>query len=164
MTTIILATTDIGSVIVAICIIFLIGVLTFGAMWKHDIDGALKIWAALGTLIGMVVGTMSTYFFTTGQVQAKDQQIKANESVIASTERALNASEREKVQAGKQITGLAESLSTAAPQEKAQAVKKLEDVGKALKDTSKIVPDPISTPPAEISQPGTNQPKASPSP
>jgi hypothetical protein len=166
MNTLLLATTDSGSVIVAICIILLIGALTFGAMWKHDIDGALKIWAALGTLVGMVVGTMSTYFFTTGQVHAKDEQIKANQSVIVSTEKALNASEREKVQAGKEITNLAESLSTAAPQEKQQAVKKLEDVGKSLKDTSTIVPEstPAPTPPPATPQPGTNQPTAAPSP
>jgi len=60
----ILAATDAGSVVVAVAIIVLIGAITLVAMLKYDIDAALKVWAALGTVTGLVVGSMGTYFFT----------------------------------------------------------------------------------------------------
>jgi peptidoglycan hydrolase CwlO-like protein len=172
---IILATTDPGSVIVAIGVIVLIGSIIIITLLKHDIDGALKMWAALGTLVGMVVGTMSTYFFATGQVTAKDSEIHAKDFQIVAAQKALSASEREKVQAGNKIESLVEDLNatTAQPETKKATVKKLEDVSRTLKDTStnvqKISPEssPFAQPTAteqKTAQPVPAQPTVTPSP
>src|SRR6266404_1851304 len=99
----ILATTDTGSVVVAVAIIIFIGAITLVAMLKHGIDAALKMWAALGTVTGLVVGSIGTYFFT------KDQLSTTN-SALAATRSALTTSESQKAQAGDQIQTLAESL------------------------------------------------------
>ena len=125
----ILAATDAGSVVVAVAIIVLIGAITLVAMVKYDIDAALKMWAALGTVTGLVVGGMGTYFFT------KDQ-LSTTSSALAATRSALRTSESQKAQAADQIQGLAESIKPfAASEQGAEKVSKLEDVGRKLKYT-----------------------------
>lgn len=62
------------SAVVASVILILIGAITVTAIREYDtVEDALKIWAALSALIGVVTGAFVAYFFT------KDQVIQANE-------------------------------------------------------------------------------------
>jgi hypothetical protein len=72
----ILAEVATGSVIIGISLIVLIGAIMIAAVIRFDVDAVLKIWGALGTLLGLVVGTMGTYFFTKDQIQQKDLEIR----------------------------------------------------------------------------------------
>src|SRR5262245_45383133 len=65
----ILAEIATGSVIIGVALIGLIGALMMTTVLRFDIDAALKMWGALGTLLGLVVGTMGTYFFSKDQIQ-----------------------------------------------------------------------------------------------
>lgn len=127
MILVILAATDTGSVVVAVAIVISIGTITIVAMLKYDIDAALKMWAALGTVTGLVVGSMGTYFFT------KDQ-LSTTSNALAATRTALTASEKQKAQAADQIQWAVKSLKPyTASQEGADQISKLEDVSKHLK-------------------------------
>lgn len=52
------------SAVVAVALIALIGAVMVVAIWRYPLAEALKVWGALGTILGVVVGVMTTYFFT----------------------------------------------------------------------------------------------------
>jgi hypothetical protein len=52
-------------------IVIFIGAATTAAIVRYDVDGALKIWAALGSVVGLLTGAFVTYFFTRGAVDAE---------------------------------------------------------------------------------------------
>lgn len=129
-----LAAIEWGSVIVAVVILALIGAIMIVTVVRDNPggDAGIKMWGALGTLSGFVIGTMGTYFFTQGQVETKNAQIQTVETQLA-------ASERDKVEAGRQIETLVENIRPAAvSQGHADVIGKLEYVGKSLKDTSSL--------------------------
>jgi hypothetical protein len=103
-----------GSVIIGIALITLIGAIMIAAVIRFDIDAVLKMWGALGTLLGLVVGTMGTYFFTKDQIQQKD-------ALISSTQSALHASEVEKANLGSENERLAQEIKTAKDEQLAEA-------------------------------------------
>jgi hypothetical protein len=76
------ADSDANSLIIAITIIAAICVIMLTAMIKYDADGALKIWAALGTLTGLVTGSMAAYFFTEKANQAEKAAGTAREQTL----------------------------------------------------------------------------------
>lgn len=78
-----LANIETGSVIVALAIIALVGILMALAIVRETVDGALKLWGGLGTLIGLVVGTMGTYFFTKDATQDKIASANAQKEAVA---------------------------------------------------------------------------------
>jgi hypothetical protein len=63
------------SVVVAIALLGLIGVITVSAIRKyHTVDEALKVVAALSGLLGVVTGASATYFFTRQPlIEAREQ-------------------------------------------------------------------------------------------
>lgn len=105
------AAIETGSVIVALAIIALVGILMSLAIIREKVDGALKLWGGLGTLIGLVVGTMGTYFFT--KDAAQDKIAGANAQKEAVVERAKDL----------------ETALAAAEESKAELVNKLEARG-----------------------------------
>jgi hypothetical protein len=94
-----------GSVIIGIALIALVAAVTIVAIIRYDVDAVLKIWGALGTLLGLVVGTMGTYFFTKDQVEQKDSQIRV-------TQAALQATQREKDDLGGKLQGLSQQIAS----------------------------------------------------
>ena len=72
------------STAVALGMLAIIGVAGVSAIWRYDtIDDALKIWAVLGTLIGVVSGAFVAYFFTKDQVgEAQGRADKASEKAM----------------------------------------------------------------------------------
>src|SRR5438876_4055682 len=65
------------SAVVAVAIILFLGVLMTVALKRFKMDEVLKLWAALGTIAGLVIGTFGTYFFTREATQAKIQAVQA---------------------------------------------------------------------------------------
>jgi hypothetical protein len=86
--------------IIGIVWIVAILLITVGAIWKYpQVGSVLQLWAAMGT----ITGAMVTYFFTREQVQRQESQIKMYQT-------ALQASEREKAEAGEQFLNVAAKI------------------------------------------------------
>ena len=62
---------DVGwpSAAVAVALLATIAAIAVVAILRYSVDDALKVWSALGTLVGVVTGAFVTYFFTRGAVQ-----------------------------------------------------------------------------------------------
>jgi H+/gluconate symporter-like permease len=56
---------------VAISIAALVGLVTIVAILKYDVDEALMIWSALGTIVGALTGAIVTYYFARKTVAAE---------------------------------------------------------------------------------------------
>ena len=61
----------------------LIGGIFIVVFLKNGTDAALKVWAALGTLIGVLTGAIPTYFFQQAHVEAAQSNVQAAQSVAA---------------------------------------------------------------------------------
>jgi hypothetical protein len=73
----ILAAVEWPSAVVALALILFLGVLMCVALARFNMDEVLKLWAALGTIAGLIVGTFGTYFFTREATQARIQAAQA---------------------------------------------------------------------------------------
>lgn len=60
--------------IVAVSILVVIAVITIVAMRTFRAADFLKFWSVLGPLIGLVTGSMGSYFFARPQIQAAQEQ------------------------------------------------------------------------------------------
>ena len=83
----ILAEVDTGSVVIGVALIVLIGAIMIAVIIRFDFDSVLKMWAGLGTLTGLLVGIMGTYFFTKDQIEQKDSQIRLTQNALRQTQR-----------------------------------------------------------------------------
>jgi hypothetical protein len=87
------------SAIVAIVLLVLIAAIMIIAMFRYDLDGVLKLWGALGTLFGLVIGSMATYFFTNQTHEARTAQLRAeNMSLTAQRELAVVTDARKRAE------------------------------------------------------------------
>jgi Co/Zn/Cd efflux system component len=66
---------------VAVAVVLLVGSITVTAIVRYNnADEALKIWAALSGVVGLLTGAFVTYFFTQGTVQeAKEARAAVQE-------------------------------------------------------------------------------------
>ncbi len=69
----VLAQVEWGSVVVAVALILMVAGIMIVALVRFSVDGALKMWGGLGTIVGLMTGVMGTYFFTQ-RVQAEKEQ------------------------------------------------------------------------------------------
>lgn len=70
------------STIVGLAFIGLVGAIFLVVYDASGIDAALKAWAGLGTVVGVVVGAIPTYFFGRGAVASvKDQADAASKQL-----------------------------------------------------------------------------------
>jgi uncharacterized membrane-anchored protein YhcB (DUF1043 family) len=127
-------------VTIGVALIGLIVAIMVTAIIRSDADEVVKVWAVTGTLAGLVMGTMVTFFFTKDKVEQQAFQIETAKVT-------LQASEGEKAQAGKQIAELAEFLKSTGTQGNQQAVSKLRQLshtltGKKKSDESDNAIDP----------------------
>lgn len=68
--------------VVAVAILVIIGILMTVALVRHKFEDSLKLWGAMGSLLGVITGMAGTYFFTRDQiVQAERQADRAEERV-----------------------------------------------------------------------------------
>src|SRR6266480_2625531 len=79
------------STIVAVAIVVFLGVLMTIALMRYKMDEVLKLWAALGTIAGIVIGTFGTYFFTREKVETAQAQREAVSTDLRLAETQLNA-------------------------------------------------------------------------
>jgi hypothetical protein len=63
------------STVIALAFIALVGGIFIVVYEKDGIDTALKAWGAIGTLVGVVVGAVPTYFFGRTSSAATAQQL-----------------------------------------------------------------------------------------
>jgi len=83
------------SAAVAITMIALIGFLMGLSVYKGGMDGALKMWAALGTLVGILTGSMATYFFTRTTTSAALREAShATQLAVTASETAKTATQQ----------------------------------------------------------------------
>lgn len=67
-----------ASAVVALGIIALIGAIAVSAILHYaSVEDALKFWAALSGLLGLITGVFVTYFFTKGAVDSAQQNVQA---------------------------------------------------------------------------------------
>jgi len=126
----ILAISD--SAAIGLAIIGVKGLITLGAIWKYaEVGPVLQIWGMMGTLIGLATGTMGTYFFTKEKVQQQESQIKMFQT-------ALQASEKEKVEAGKQFWQVAVKIKPDI--ESPQHLQALEEAMQSAADLFRQIP------------------------
>ncbi len=84
------------SAIVAIVLLVIIAVIMLVGMFRYTFDEVLKLWAALGTLVGLITGTMATYFFTNQAHEAQTAQLKAEKQELVAKQVAT-AAEKDKL-------------------------------------------------------------------
>jgi type III secretory pathway component EscV len=65
--------------VVAIFYLLLVGVIAVVALHEYAIDDFLKVWAVLGTLVGVLTGAVPSYFFAVTAGAAKEKEAKAEE-------------------------------------------------------------------------------------
>jgi len=78
-----LATNGTASLVVAVSLIVLVGVLMLAAIIKYPANDVLRIWAGLGTLVGLITGSMATYFFTVRINEEEVSKLRAETSAVA---------------------------------------------------------------------------------
>jgi hypothetical protein len=78
------------SAVVAIVIIAFLAVVMAIALKRYTMDEVLKLWAALGTIAGIAVGTFGTYFFTSAKVQVAQAQTQAAQTETRLVQSNLN--------------------------------------------------------------------------
>lgn len=71
----------------AVAIAFLAAVtVIFVVVYMHDgIDGAIKAWGAIGTLVGVVIGAIPSYFFHQAARRAQTDATKLMQAADATT-------------------------------------------------------------------------------
>jgi hypothetical protein len=84
------------SAIVALALLLVVGAIAVVSIIHYDkIDDALKIWAALTSVVGVITGAFVSYFFTRGTVnQARDVAETAKTAMGVAHERANRAEAR----------------------------------------------------------------------
>jgi membrane protein YqaA with SNARE-associated domain len=77
------------SAFVAACVMLFLAGVTIAAIVEYPVDDALKVWAALGSVAGVITGAFVAYFFTRGTVQALGQTAAAERQRADAAERNL---------------------------------------------------------------------------
>jgi hypothetical protein len=89
------------SVVIAVAIIALVGLFfAVGVTQTDDTDDFLKIWGAVGTIVGIVAGAIPSYFFKTQADHAAAQADQATTQADQATEAANRHAERVQALAG----------------------------------------------------------------
>jgi len=100
------------STLVALGLIALVGGIFIVVFEKSGTDDALKVWGGLGTLVGVLVGAIPTYFFgqqTTAAAQRETQRV--HEAATSETKRWREALEKEQDNAATALKAQGESKS-----------------------------------------------------
>jgi hypothetical protein len=101
------------STVIALALIGLIGAIFIVVFEKEGVSAALKVWAAIGTLVGVLTGAIPTYFF--GRASATTAQ-QESERARQDAETALKKREEAEAQA-RVVLGLADKATVAEAQQ-----------------------------------------------
>jgi hypothetical protein len=70
------------STVIALALIGLVGGIFIAVFEKEGVSAALKVWAAIGTLVGVLAGAIPTYFFgRSSTASAQEESKRAREDV-----------------------------------------------------------------------------------
>jgi hypothetical protein len=116
-----------GPAVVALGIIALVAGITISAIFHYDsVDDALKFWAGLTALVGVITGAFVSYFFTRGTVETAKQGLHTAEQGLQMAQESAQTSRQ----------------TAQAAQETAQAAqKKALENGQALSATLGLITD-----------------------
>lgn len=65
-------TTSGQATLVAVVFVLLVGVITVTALNVYKVDEFLKVWAVIGTLVGVVTGAIPSFFFSRAAAAAQE--------------------------------------------------------------------------------------------
>jgi gas vesicle protein len=83
------------STVVAIVVLLMAGGIFVAVFEKSGTDDALQVWAALGTLVGAVIGAMPAYFFgQQGAAAAREEAQRTHEKAATEIQRWQGSQER----------------------------------------------------------------------
>lgn len=71
------------STVVGVVFIFLVGVIAVVALNVYRVDEFLKVWAVIGTLVGVATGAIPAFFFSADAANARAARAKAEERTHA---------------------------------------------------------------------------------
>lgn len=124
---------DSGPVVVAVCLLILVGVIMVIAMIKcASVDDILKLWGGIGALLGLITGSMGAYFFTRDANGRFDASIaKQNQAVVSQLEQSGQSLAAVK----SEVQGLSSKLESqgVAVEEMKVAATESKETNKALK-------------------------------
>lgn len=69
------------STLIAVCFIVLIGAIAITALTVYEADDFLKIWAVIGTLLGVVTGAVPSFFFAVSAGKSEEERSHAEAKV-----------------------------------------------------------------------------------
>ena len=69
------------STLVAVCLIILVGAITLAALDAYAVDDFLKVWAVIGTLVGVITGAVPSFFFSVAASKAQAERSQAEAKV-----------------------------------------------------------------------------------
>jgi hypothetical protein len=119
---------DLGSTLVAITLLVLLGVvLAIGAARYKEADLA-KLLGALGPLLGIVTGSFVTYFFTRSAVQTSTQAAQSNSQTAETAQTQANTAQARSADLHNALTDVLSAL----PETQTERVRQLDTVKKVL--------------------------------
>ena len=83
------------SALVAIVLLVIFAAILIIAMFRYNLDDVLKLLGALGTLFGIVIGSIATYFFTNQAHEARTAQLQAEKQTLVAQHQAAVAEKEE---------------------------------------------------------------------
>jgi hypothetical protein len=105
------------STVIAALIILLAGAIFLVVYVKGGIDDALKAWAAIGTIGGVITGVIPAYFFGQQRAASAEQAAEtARTQLIDERERRDTAEERAQLILGHADASLVQTLSATHPE------------------------------------------------
>jgi len=111
--------------IVALGLFVFIAAIIIAAIYRYKANDFMKFWAATGTVIGVALGSVGTFFFTKGEIERTELRLRAMQF-------ALETGEIQRTEAAKKVTQLSKVLAPDRP----EAVGKLEEIRVLLKTES----------------------------
>lgn len=66
---------------IAVCFIALIGAIAITALSVYEVDDFLRVWAVIGTLVGVVTGAVPSFFFSASAGKAQEERSQAEAKV-----------------------------------------------------------------------------------
>jgi hypothetical protein len=74
------------SVTVALAVLTFVAVILITSILRYKADDFVKFWAAVGTVMGLALGGVGTFFFTRDQVIEKDRQLQVAQTALNKSE------------------------------------------------------------------------------
>jgi hypothetical protein len=67
--------------LIAVCFVLLVAAVAVTALLEYSVDDFLKVWAVLGTLVGVLTGAIPAYFFAVAAGSSQRERARAENRV-----------------------------------------------------------------------------------